>query len=261
METILTEQDRIDLRKARTLLESPRLVARLTGLIGKPLEAGFRKLPAGWRDSLGEVTRKVLFQALEVAIGTLDVRERRPARARLHRLMVAASGAAGGVFGLASLPLELPLSTCIILRSVADIARSEGHDIGLIETKLACLEVLALGGEGEADHTAESTYWATRVCLAQAVSEAAAYLAGKGLVQEGAPPLVRLIMAIAPRFGITVSQQLAAKVIPAVGSLAGAAVNLLFLNHFQDMAHGHFTILRLEKKYGREVIETEYHRT
>jgi hypothetical protein len=34
----------------------------------------------------------------------------------------------GGGFGLAALPVELPISTIIMLRSIGDIARSEGED-------------------------------------------------------------------------------------------------------------------------------------
>ena len=43
--------------------------------------------------------------------------------------MVGASGAIGGAFGLASVAVELPISTTIMLRSIADIARSEGFDV------------------------------------------------------------------------------------------------------------------------------------
>ena len=39
-----------------------------------------------------------------------------------------ASGAAGGAFGLATLPVELPVSTIIMLRSIAAIARNEGEE-------------------------------------------------------------------------------------------------------------------------------------
>jgi hypothetical protein len=42
----------------------------------------------------------------------------------LHKALATASGAAGGAFGLAALPFELPVSTIIMLRSIADIARS-----------------------------------------------------------------------------------------------------------------------------------------
>ena len=62
-------------------------------------------------------------------------------------MLVGTSGGIGGVFGLAALPIELPVSTAIMLRSIADIARSEGHDISQVKTKLECLEVFALGGK------------------------------------------------------------------------------------------------------------------
>ena len=44
------------------------------------------------------------------------------------------------------------------------------------------------------------------------------------------------------------------------GAAGGAAVNLIFINHFQDMARGHFTVRRLERKYGEEMIRSEYER-
>jgi hypothetical protein len=65
--------------------------------------------------------------------------------------MAAASGAGGGAFGLPALPVELPVSTMIILRSIADIARSEGELITSPEAKLACIEVFALGGRSGSD--------------------------------------------------------------------------------------------------------------
>ena len=62
------------------------------------------------------------------------------------------SGAVGGSFGLAALAIELPISTIIMLRSIGDVARSEGEDLTSSETALACLQVFALGGlKGEAD--------------------------------------------------------------------------------------------------------------
>ena len=63
------------------------------------------------------------------------------------------------------------------LRSIGDIARSEGHDLSLLEVRLSCLEVLALGSRGAGDDAAESGYWVVRGVLEKAVSEAAAYIA------------------------------------------------------------------------------------
>jgi hypothetical protein len=42
---------------------------------------------------------------------------------------VATTGGVGGLFGLPALAIELPISTTIMLRSIADIARSEDEDI------------------------------------------------------------------------------------------------------------------------------------
>jgi hypothetical protein len=35
-------------------------------------------------------------------------------------------------------------------------------------------------------------------------------------------------------------------------------VNTVFMDHFQQMAHGHFTVRRLERKYGSSTIERAY---
>jgi glycerate kinase len=73
------------------------------------------------------------------------------------------------------------------------------------------------------------------------------------------PMLVKVIESIASRFGIAVSEKAVAQALPILGAAGGAGINLLFINHFQDMAKGHFTVRRLEKIYGRELVEEMYH--
>jgi hypothetical protein len=97
-----------------------------------------------------------------------------------------------------------------------------------------------------------------RGALAKSVSEAASYIAEKGLTEEGAPPLVRLIATIASRFSIVISEEAAATAIPVVGAVSGGVINYLFMNHFQEMARGHFVVKRLEKKYGLQLVEKTY---
>jgi hypothetical protein len=65
---------------------------------------------------------------------------------------------------------------------------------------------------------------------------------------------------IASRFGIVVSQKIAAQTVTVVGAVGGAAVNLAFIEHFQDVARGHFTVRRLERVYGAEIVRAEYDR-
>ena len=90
-------------------------------------------------------TTKALSAALAVALRTMQ-NEPMAASSLLHKALVAASGAMGGSFGLAALPVELPISTLIMLRSIGDVARSEGEDLADPETALACLQVFAWAG-------------------------------------------------------------------------------------------------------------------
>jgi hypothetical protein len=55
-----------------------------------------------------------------------------------------------------------------------------------------------------------------------------------------------------------VSEKAAAQAIPAIGAAGGAIVNTLFIDHFQDMARGHFIVRRLERKYGEAIVEKTY---
>jgi hypothetical protein len=255
-----SDEDRDDLRYAKTLLEHPSLAARITNVIGTPIEKGFELLPAKWSDVVTRVTGTALQKALDLAVTTMEDRGPMPSNNVLHKIIVAASGGAAGAFGLLALPIELPVSTTVMLRSIADVARSEGEKIKSIETKLACIEVFALGGRSKGDDAAETGYFAVRAALAHAVSEAAEFIAERGFVEEGAPAIVRLITQIAARFGVSVSEKAAAQAVPIVGAVGGTIVNLIFIDHFQDMARGHFIVRRLERTYGPDVIRAEYDR-
>ncbi|MCZ7560437.1 MAG: EcsC family protein [Burkholderiaceae bacterium] len=230
---------------------------KLTNVVGKPIEKGFEMLPARWRDKVSTITRDALNAALGAAIASMG-KGQAAARPRLHKLAATATGAAGGAFGLASLAVELPVSTTIICRSIADIARAHGEDLALPEARLACIEVFAFGGETPADDASETAYFAMRAALSRAVSEAAEYLATRHAADAGAPALVRLVSLVATRFKIQVSQKAAAMAIPIVGAAGGATINWLFMEHFQAMSRGHFAIRRLERKYGEEAVKAAY---
>jgi hypothetical protein len=45
-----------------------------------------------------------------------------------------------------------------------------------------------------------------------------------------------------------------------VASIGGASVNYLFIEHFQETAQGHFTVRRLERAYGKDIVRAEYER-
>ena len=249
-----------ELGYAKSLLENPSLAARIVNFFGLPVEKAFKLLPARWSDVVTRAAQTALATALQVALATLADRVPRPSFDFLHKVVVTATGAAGGAFGLAALPIELPVSTTVMLRSIADIARSEGERIRLPEAGLACLEVFALGGRTRSDDAAEMGYFAVRAALARVVSEAAQYIAERGFVQEGAPVIVRFITQVASRFGVAVSEKAVAQAVPILGAAGGAMINFLFIDHFQDMARGHFIVRRLERSFGAEVVRAAYAR-
>ena len=255
----MTGADRIELRRAKGLLEHQGLAVRIASVVGTPIEKLFTVLPQGAGDIVQGATSKALNTAARVAVrGMRD--EPKTSRQWLHTMAVASSGAVGGAFGLATLAIELPLSTVIMLRSIADIARSEGEAITQPEVQLACLEVFALGGPSNADDAAESGYFAVRAALSTAVADAARHIAERGVLGETAPVLVRLTAKIAARFGIPVTEKVMAQSVPIIGAAGGAAINVLFIKHFQDVARGHFIVRRLEATYGGDLVRAEYAR-
>jgi hypothetical protein len=233
----LTDAETEQLRAAVHALEGGGFASRLTNLLGRQVETAGRALPSPVRKIVAHATEAALRAALRVAIGT-----------------------PGPAFGLAAATVELPISTTIMLRSIAQIAREEGEDLTQPEAALACIEVFALGGRAPGEPGLEGSYFAIRSVLAKTVSESARFILQRGLADETAPVLVRLVMQIAARFGLVVSQKLAAQAIPVIGAFGGAAVNLAFTEHFQNIARGHFTVRRLERAYGAEAVRFDYER-
>ena len=255
----MTDEDLKTLRAAVQLLENPSLAARLASIVGKPIEMIGLALPAGASKIVAAATTKALDAAMKVALRTMQNKPDAGSRL-MHKVLATAAGAVGGSLGLASAPLELPISTVIMIRSIADIARSEGENLADPDTALACIQVFALGGRSGTADASESGYFAARALLARSVAEAARFIATTGVVEEGAPVIVRLLTQVASRFGVVVTQKLAAQTVPIIGALGGAAVNYAFIDHFQDVARGHFAVRRLERAYDKETVRAEYER-
>jgi hypothetical protein len=96
-------------------------------MVGKPIELIGDALPTPARHAIATATSKALQAALKVALRTMQGAPH-AGSPLVHKVLAIASGAAGGAFGLATLPIELPVSPIIMLRSIAEIARSEGED-------------------------------------------------------------------------------------------------------------------------------------
>lgn len=244
--TPFTPADRQALEAAVRRLENPSLAARLTSVVGTPFEQSLRLLPAGLQRAVHAAAEASVRRALETAITSLPSR-RGPWSARALGI---ASGAVGGWFGAPALLLELPLSTVIMLRAIAQIAAAEGEDLSSLESRLACMEVFALGGRARSDDAAETGYYGLRVALAMHLS---------GVAQGGGSAAVaHFVRAVAHRFGVAVSHKVALGLVPVISAASSAALNGVFVQHFEEMARGHFTVRRLERRYGAEPVAEEY---
>jgi hypothetical protein len=254
----ISEEDLSLLKWATRHLEHPSLAARMTSVVGTPIEIGVKLLPRQLYVKTREIADLAITKALQTAVSSLRHRVEPDPHDGFYRMLAAGSGAVGGLFGLYSLPIEFGISTTIMLRSIAEIARHQGEDIHETEAQLACMEVFALGGTTEADDAADTGYYGIRLALAWPVTHAAHHIARHGLTADGGPLLLSLISSISSRFNIALSQKVAAQMVPLAGALGGAAVNSIFMSHFQEMAHGHFTVRRLERKYGKELVQANY---
>lgn len=262
-------QDYGDLKRAVGLLESPSLTARLSGVLGSPIESAVKALPNWVSGKINDAVVAALQTSADAALWSLENTPKKQASTLLHKVYAATSGAVGGAFGFAALFVELPISTTIMMRSVADVARSEGFDLNDLATKQACIEVFAMGGNSQADDATETGYYLTRSFTTQAMQqlskELAAIAAKQGVGAAGrlSPGqvgkwLALLIEKVASRYGVTISSKFAAQAVPVIGAVTGATINALFTDFYQDMARGHFTVKRLEHKYGFEQIKSEY---
>lgn len=258
----LSLSDLAALARAVRRLERPGLAGRAASLAGRPVAAAQRALPPAAQQAIARTTQLALDRALAVALYSLGEAKGGGARRGgrfVHSALATVSGAVGGAFGVAALAVELPVSTMIMLRAIAAVARAEGEDLGDPSTALACLEVFALGAAPAGD-AGEAGYFAVRGLLARAMAEAAEQIAAGAAAGRSGPALARFVSEIAARFGLVVTDKLVAQAAMVAGAIGGATVNLAFTEHFQQVAQGHFTVRRLERSYGEDAVRAAYQR-
>lgn len=252
-----------ELGEAKRVLQHPSLVIRLSSMVGTRVENLTKelgkRLPAEMTEVIAKSSNKAIETAFQTAIRTMHDGQFSEPRNRLHKAAVVTTGGLAGFLGLEALLLELPVTTLIMFRSIADIARANGESPADPETQLNCLTVFALGSpRSVADEGAETSYYGVRYALSRITTDALQYVTAHGTAGKSAPALVRFISAVAARFGVVVSQKAAAQAVPAIGAIGGALTNAVFISHFQEMARAHFTVRRLERIYGKDAVEEIY---
>lgn len=252
----MTQEHIEELKNAKLQLENISFAVKVSNLIGKPIEIGMNRLPEKYKPIIMDTTRKILLQGVNLLTYTFN--NNLSLNNISYKIGVAVTGSLGGMFGLASFIAEAPVSTMVMLRAIMETAKRNGEDLGNIETSLSCLSVFAFGNISKSGDSSESGYYSTRYALAKSISKAAEFIAEKGLVEEGAPVIVKFITNIATKFGAVLTEKAAAVAVPLIGAVSGAIINILFINHFQNMAEGHFTVRRLERVYTKTIVQNTY---
>lgn len=254
----LSPADREALRRAVLNLETQDFAAQLADYAGRPIERVMRLVPRAASTRFNKIVERAILNCLNFAINSIETSSKAPPAQRAASVLAGLSGGVSGFFGLAALPIELPVTTTIMLRSIADIARHHGEDLASLEARLACVEVFALGAPRTTGRRADFGYYASRALLGRLAADAGALLAERSATNLSAPVMGSLVTEIATRFGVVVSERSAASALPVLGAVGGATVNMLFMSHFQRVARGHFVIRRLERQYGASVVRRHY---
>ncbi|MFZ5638619.1 MAG: EcsC family protein [Pseudomonadota bacterium] len=272
-----TDADRADLERAVGLLTTPSLTVRIAAVVGSPVEGLIAKLPKPISRRIHGAVEMALERAVRVALWKMADAPERKASTRLHKVAAAATGAVGGFFGWGGLLVEIPTATTVMMRAIADVARSEGFSIADPRVQQDCIAVFSFGGSGRDDDAADTGYYAARAMIEQvaqgaegalvahaakrAAEQAGHRTAARSLAaKEGGPLLAKLIQAVAARLGVVFSEKAAAQMLPVLGAASGATINTLFTDHFQAMARGHFIVRRLEARHGAARVRAEFER-
>ncbi len=214
------------------------LLMKAINAVGGGVEDGLRVLPKGLRDPVEGAARAALWQAYRLAEAS---RLRGPVTwvggDRANRVMATVSGALGGMGGLPTALLELPVATAIIFRSVQDVAAQYGEDPSAAETRAECLRVFGAGGT---ENGLDTGFVGARLTLT-------------------GPAIHALIAQVAPRFGLVVGQKLLAGAVPLLGAAAGAGTNWAFVRYYTDMAHVHFGLRAAARADGEDAVLGHFH--
>ncbi len=253
----LSAKDELLLLNAKKKMQDIGWAMQGLNKFGNVIENKLELLPKKQQEWLQQLSYKVLHGVVKSNL--LSMKKERPKTTPwnwTYKTLVTSSGAIGGAFGATAFAVDLGITSKLMMRSIMDIARSEGEDLSELDTQLACLQVFALGGKTKHDNSLETGYYASRIAMSSAVKGGTKALGS--LVGGSANPILSALAVIASRFSIQVSEKFVAQAVPIVGAAGGATINLAFINHFQSMAQAHFAIRRLERVYGESAVKEAY---
>ncbi|MFN3646823.1 MAG: EcsC family protein [Gemmobacter sp.] len=210
----------------------------LLNRLGGTVESRLKLLPEPVRAQVLAVTSAALARACGLAahstrLGRLG--------GRGHMALAGVTGAAGGLGGLATAAAELPVTITLILRAIHEVAADHGFDPARPEVQREGLRVFASGSPLAADDGVDTAFIGARLTLT-------------------GPALHSMIATVAPKLATALGQKLAAQTVPVLGAVAGAGLNLTFVDYYRDLAEVRFGLLRLAQAHDPQRVARAFAR-
>lgn len=215
------------------------VLMQVVSFVGDQVEDGMKLLPERHRARLDTAAARALRASYDAAERSQGGLGRFVTTDRAHKTLASVTGALGGLGGLPTALIELPLATTVIFRAVQNIASEYGEDPTSPETRAECLQVFGKGGPGDQDDGVDTSFIGARLGLSGTA-------------------INTLISNVAPRFASVLGQKLASQTIPILGAAAGAGTNYTFVSYYTDIAHVHFGLRKLAREFGEDAVSNAY---
>ena len=103
-------------------------------------------------------------------------------------------------------------------------------------------------------------YYATRTAIAPVDDGEAEIHLNEQIGNASTLVMTRVTAEVLGRITLVLTELSSSTAVPVVGAFTGTSVNMIFTDHFQRIARGHFTVRRLERRHGAEPIKRLYQR-
>lgn len=264
-----TKEELRFIEDAAKFFEDPSVFVKGLNLLSSGVEKAQNLLPVKAKETISKAVKVSLEKAVLVSAKTIskdkaeltfdEATDKSKINGWMHTAGAAALGGVSGFVGLAALPVELPITTLVMLRSIVDTAKNYGLDINSPEIQLECVFVFSMGSDSPKDDESMSVYYTSRYAFERLVREASVILGTQTAkqiltsIENGTGnALIRLIAEVAAVFEVRITKKLIAQSVPIVGAVAGAAINSFFADYFKSAAQFHFGLRRLEIDKGRD---------
>jgi len=267
------------IEEAAGFLEKPSALVNATDWLGKPLDKLQNYLPQNLEQMVKQAVQRALKTALQVAVQSLPQHKNRTISwpsvldttrrsAWKHTAAVTTTGAISGALGSAAMMIELPLTTSLILRSIASTAQQWGHDLSKAEVQMQCLYVFTMGSpKTSRDDEIDSAYISARLAYHGLIRELAGFISSHSLkevflaLEKGTlPALVKFASLLLPSLERTIVRSILSKGVPILSAVGSAALNAGFCQYFTKAARYHFGLMHLESLHSRDLVHAHYHR-